>query len=256
MPGILEASHLSKRYGGFNAVDDVCFTMSPGEILGYVGPNGAGKSTTVKMIVGLVEPSSGCILLDGHSILEDLPGFQRELGYVPEEPNLYPFLSGREYLQLAARLRGIPRRLLEPKIDEFLRIFALWDERDSPVAEYSKGMRQKVLLSAALLHNPRVLILDEPLSGLDANTMIAVRELLRSLAAAGKTILYCSHELDIMEKVCSRVAILRNGRIVADDTIENLRQRTDQTSLEGVFTRFTQVEKPTRLVDRVLQVMQ
>ena len=255
MRGTLETSHLCKRYGFFSALDDVAFTIRPGEILGYVGPNGAGKSTTVKIIIGLVEPSAGCVLFDGRSIRDDLPGFQRQLGYVPEEPNLYPFLSGREYLQLAGRLRGIPRRVLEPKIDEFLRVFSLWEDRDTAVSEYSKGMRQKIVLSAALLHNPQTLILDEPLSGLDVNTMIAVRELLRGLAAAGKTILYCSHELDLMEKVCSRVAILRKGRIVADDTIEHLRQKMDQNSLEGVFARFTQEENHAQLASRVMQAM-
>lgn len=256
MSGTLEVSHLRKCYSGFAAVDDVSFTIRSGEILGYVGPNGAGKSTTVKMIIGLVEPSDGRILFDGRSIREDLAGFQSRLGYVPEEPNVYPFLSGREYLQLVGRLRGMPRRILEPKIDEFLQIFSLWDDRDSAVSEYSKGMRQKILLSAALLHNPQLLILDEPLSGLDVNTMIAIRELLHRLAAAGRTILYCSHELDIMEKICSRAAILRNGRIAADDTIENLRQSMDQTSLEGVFARMTQEESHAQLAARIVQVMQ
>ncbi len=254
--GSLDISRLTKRYAGFAAVDDVSFSIRPGEILGYVGPNGAGKSTTVKMIIGLVEPSEGIIRFDGRSILDDLPGFQSRLGYVPEEPNLYPFLSGREYLQLTGRLRGMRRKVLDEKIDEFLRLFSLWDERDAAVSSYSKGMRQKILLSAALLHNPDVLIFDEPLSGLDVNTMIAVRELMRQLAAAGKLILYCSHVLDVMEKVCSRVVILRKGRVLADDTIEHLRQTMDQTSLEGVFTRFTQEEDLTYLAGRLLEVMQ
>lgn len=254
--GSLDISRLTKRYAGRAVVDDVSFSIGAGEILGYVGPNGAGKSTTVKMIIGLVEPSEGRILFNGRSILDDLPGFQRCLGYVPEEPNLYPFLSGREYLQLAGRLRGMSRKVLDEKIDEFLRLFSLWDDRDSAVSSYSKGMRQKILLSAALLHNPEVIILDEPLSGLDVNTMIAVRALMRGLAEAGKTILYCSHVLDVMEKDCSRVVILRKGRVIADDTIEHLRQTMDQTSLEGVFTRFTQEEDLTYLAGRILEVMQ
>ncbi len=254
--GSLEISRLTKRYAGRAVVDDVSFTLRPGEILGYVGPNGAGKSTTVKMIVGLVEPSEGRILFDGRSILDDLPAFQRRLGYVPEEPNLYPFLSGREYLQLAGRLRSMRRKVLDAKIDEFLRLFGLWDDRDAAVSSYSKGMRQKILLSAALLHNPDVIIFDEPLSGLDVNTMIAVRELMRGLAGAGKIILYCSHVLDVMEKDCSRVVILRKGRVLADDTIEHLRQTMDQTSLEGVFTRFTQEESLTYIASRIIEVMQ
>ncbi len=236
---LLEIQRLSKRFNGIPAVDDVSFTAHPGEILGYLGPNGAGKSTTVKMIIGLLEPSEGRILWGGRSILDNLPAFQRHLGYVPEEPNLYPYLSGREYLQLAGRLRGIKRAALEAKIEAFLRLFSLWDDRDAPVSSYSKGMRQKILISAALLHNPDILILDEPLSGLDVNTMLAVRELLLALAEQGKTILYSSHVLEAMERVCSRVLILRKGRVVADDSIEHLRETLHQPSLEGVFARLT-----------------
>jgi ABC-2 type transport system ATP-binding protein len=251
----LEVRHLTKRYKGIVAVDDVNFTIGAGEILGYVGPNGAGKSTTVKMMIGLLEPSGGRILFDGRSIIDDLPAFQNRLGYVPEEPNLYPFLSGHEYLQLCGRLRGMPKATLEPKIEEFLRLFSLWDDRDAPVSSYSKGMRQKVLLSAALLANPDVLILDEPLSGLDVNTMIAVRELLKTLAAQGRIIFYCSHVLDVMEKVCARVLILRKGRVVADDTIENLRAAMDQPTLEGVFTRVTEDDGKRNLAGRIIEVM-
>jgi energy-coupling factor transporter ATP-binding protein EcfA2 len=161
---MLEIRSLTKRYNGFTAVDNVSFQISPGEILGYLGPNGAGKSTTVKMLIGLLEPSDCEIKFAGHSILNDMPDFQRRIGYVPEEPHLYPHLSGREYLQLAGRLRGVPRRVLEEKMNEFLRLFSLWDDQHCPIQSYSKGMRQKILISAALLHNPGVLILDEPLS--------------------------------------------------------------------------------------------
>jgi ABC-2 type transport system ATP-binding protein len=255
MSGALEVRRLTKRFNGIAAVDDVSFTIEPGEILGYVGPNGAGKSTTVKMLIGLLAPSDGKILHGGRSVVDDMPAFQQRLGYVPEEPNLYPFLSGREYLLLTGRVRGIERGALERKIDAFLRLFSLFDDGDAPVSSYSKGMRQKILLSAALLHDPEVLILDEPLSGLDANTMIAVRDLLRGLAARGKIILYCSHVLDAMERVCARVLILRKGRVVAYDTIERLREQMDQTSLEGVFTRFTEEDVKRDLADRILGAM-
>jgi ABC-2 type transport system ATP-binding protein len=203
----------------------------------------------------MLEPSEGRILCGGKSILDDLPAFQRRLGYVPEEPNLYPFLSGREYLQLVGRLRGTFREELDLKIEEFLRLFGLWDDRDVPVSSYSKGMRQKILLSAALMHDPDILILDEPLSGLDVNAMIAVRELLLALAGRGKMIFYSSHVLDVMEKMCARVLILRKGRVVADDSIAHLRELLDQPSLEGVFTRFTGEEAGRSLADRILAVM-
>src|SRR5664279_6508658 len=191
-PGMLEICGLTKRYNGIAVVENVSFTLRPGEILGYVGPNGAGKSTTVKMIIGLLEPSEREVQFQGRSVLEDLPGFQARIGYVPEEPHLYPHLSGREYLQLVGRLRGLHRRVLESKIDEFLRLFSLWDDRHCAVSAYSKGMRQKVLLSAALLHNPDLLILDEPLSGLDVNTALVLRELVEGLATRGRMILYLS----------------------------------------------------------------
>ena len=255
MSGALEVQRLTKRFNGIPAVDDVSFAIQPGEILGYIGPNGAGKSTTVKMLIGLLAPSDGRILHGGRSVIDDMSAFQQRLGYVPEEPNLYPFLSGREYLLLTGRLRGIERSRLDRKIDTFLRLFSLFDDGDAPVSSYSKGMRQKILLTAALLHDPEVLILDEPLSGLDANTMIAVRELLRGLAASGKIILYSSHVLDAMEKVCARVLILRKGRVVAYDTIERLRQQMDQTSLEGVFTRFTEQDVRRDLAGRILEAM-
>src|SRR5215813_7642280 len=253
---VLEVQHLTKRYRGITAVHDVSFTIQPGEILGYVGHNGAGKSTTVKMIIGLIEPGEGRILCDGRSIFDNLTAFQRRLGYVPKEPNLYPFLSGREYLQLAGRLRGMDGPMLDYKIDEFLRVFSLYEDADDPVSAYSKGMRQKILLSAALLHNPDVLVFDEPLSGLDAGAMIAVRELLQGLAAKGKVILYSSHVLDTMEKVCARVLILRKGNVVACDTIENLRRTLDQPSLEAIFTRIND-DRPVRdMAGRILGVMQ
>jgi len=254
--GNLEIERVAKRFNGIAAVDDVSFAVRPGEVLGYIGPNGAGKSTTIKMIIGMLEPSDGRILYHGRSIIGDLPGFQRRLGYVPEEPNLYPFLSGREYLQLAGRLRGLDGDALNCKIERFFGLFSLWEDRDCPVSSYSKGMRQKVLLSAALLHDPEVLILDEPLSGLDVNAILAVRELLKRLAANGKTILYSSHVLDVMEKVCSRVVILRRGRVVADDSIERLRERTDQPSLEVVFSQITKESGKTNLADGIVEAMQ
>jgi len=252
---MLEICNLTKRYNGIPAVEDVSFTIRPGEILGYVGPNGAGKSTTVKMIIGLLEPSEGRILFEGKSVIDDLPAFQSRFGYVPEEPNLYPYLSGWEYLQLAGRLRGLRRQALEPKMEEFFRLFSLWDDRHGPLASYSKGMRQKVLLSAALLHNPDLLILDEPLSGLDVTTMLVLRELLQGLAAQGRMILYSSHVLEVLEKVCSSVVILRKGRVVAQDSLERLRELMHQPSLEGIFAQLTRDDDPAALAGRVLEVM-
>jgi ABC-2 type transport system ATP-binding protein len=252
---MLEVRGLTKRFNGIPAVQDVSFTLKPGEILGYVGPNGAGKSTTVKMIIGLLDPSEGQVLFNGASIIDDMPGYQARIGYVPEEPHLYPHLSGREYLQLVGRLRGLERGILESKIDEFLNLFSLWDDRHCAVSAYSKGMRQKILLSAALLHNPDLLILDEPLSGLDVTTALVLRELVEGLAARGRMILYSSHVLDVLEKVCSRVLILCKGRVVAHDTIENLRKSLHQSSLEGIFGELTREKDHRAVAGHILQVM-
>src|SRR5947208_8687450 len=175
---MLEARSLSKYFNHTLAVKNVSFRIRPGEILGYLGPNGAGKSTTVKMLTGLIEPSDGEIFYNGQTVYDDFTGFERRIGYVPEEPHLYPHLSGREYLQLAGRLRGLSRQALEPRMDELLRLVGLWQDRDSPMASYSKGMRQKILLMAALIHDPELLILDEPFSGLDVNASMILRSLL------------------------------------------------------------------------------
>jgi ABC-2 type transport system ATP-binding protein len=253
---MLEVCALTKRFNGIPVVEDVSFTLKPGEILGYVGPNGAGKTTTVKMIIGLLEPSEGQVRFQGRSVIEDLPSFQARIGYVPEEPQLYPHLSGREYLQLAGRLRGIQRSILESKIDELLRLFSLWEDRHCPVSAYSKGMRQKILLSAALLHNPDLLILDEPLSGLDVTTALVLRELLEGLAARGRMILYSSHVLDVLEKVCSRVLILNKGRVVAYDSIEHLRDTMHESSLESIFGQLTREQNHRAVAADILEVMQ
>jgi ABC-2 type transport system ATP-binding protein len=253
---MLEVCGLTKRFNGIPAVEDVSFTLRPGEILGYVGPNGAGKSTTVKMIIGLLEPSEGQVRFQGRSVLDDLTGFQARIGYVPEEPHLYPHLSGREYLELVGRLRGLPRPILESKIDEFLRLFSLWDDRHCFVSAYSKGMRQKILLSAALLHNPDLLILDEPLSGLDVTTALVLRELVEGLAARGRMILYSSHVLDVLEKVCSRVLILCKGRVAAHDSIEHLRETMHESSLEGIFGQLTREQNHRSVANHILEVMQ
>jgi ABC-2 type transport system ATP-binding protein len=252
---MLEARSLTKYYNHTPAVRGVSFTIRPGEILGYLGPNGAGKSTTVKMLTGLVEPSEGRIFYNGRTVHDDFTAFQRRIGYVPEEPHLYPHLSGREYLQLVGRLRGMPRPLLEFKMDEFLRLFGLWNDRHAALSSYSKGMRQKILLSAALLHDPNILILDEPFSGLDVTSALVLRRLLRSLADAGKMVLYSSHVLEVVEKICSKVLILRKGEVVAYDSIHRLQELMSQPSLEAVFAQLTEVEDSEAMASRILEVM-
>jgi len=255
---MLEVRDLTKRYSGIPVVDRVSFLIQRGETLGYLGPNGAGKSTTVKMIIGLLEPSSGEITLDGKNIHKDpdvRKAFQRRIGYVPEEPHLYPHLSGREHLQLVGRLRGVSRQVLEAKLDELLRLMGLWEDRHTSLAGYSKGMRQKILLIAALLHDPEVLILDEPFSGLDVNAAMILRSLLRSFAARGKMVLYSSHVLEVVEKVCDKVLILSKGRVVAHDSVARLMENNGKASLEGVFAELTQTEDADLIAKRMLEVV-
>ena len=252
---MLEARLLTKSYSGIPVVDRVSFIIRPGEILGYLGPNGAGKSTTVKMLTGLIEPTSGHIEYHGQDVRQNLKAFQRRIGYVPEEPHLYPHLGGREYLQLVGRLRGLPRRVLEPKMDELLRLVGLWEDRHSALASYSKGMRQKILLMAALLHDPELLILDEPFSGLDVNAAMMLRSILQSLAERKKMILYSSHVLEVVEKVCHTVLILRKGQVVAHDSVARLRELMSQSSLEGVFAQLTQAEDTDAIARRILDVV-
>jgi ABC-2 type transport system ATP-binding protein len=252
---MLEVCQLTKRYGGIAVVERVSFTIRPGEILGYLGPNGAGKSTTVKMIIGLIHPNAGRVLFHGRDVRQNLKEFQHRIGYVPEEPHLYPHLSGREYLQLAGRLRGLHRSALEPKMDELLRLFGLWDDRHAPLTSYSKGMRQKILLSASLLHDPELLILDEPFSGLDVNTALVLRSLIKALAGRRKMVLYSSHVLEVVEKICDAVLILRKGQVVAHDSVANLRRLMAESSLEGIFAQLTQAEDTDALAQRILDVV-
>jgi ABC-2 type transport system ATP-binding protein len=246
---MLELRNVTKRFTGIVAVDNVSFTAQAGEITGYLGPNGSGKSTTMKMITGLMEATSGKILFDGQPIERDLMAFKRRMGYVPEEPHLYPHLTGLEYLVMVGQLRGLATKPAAECIDGLLHLFSLHGDRHVPISSYSKGMRQKILLSAALLHNPDLILLDEPFSGLDVGTGLVLRSLIQELAARGKVVLFSSHELETVERVSSRVVILHRGKVVADDSIENLRTLMAVPTLEGIFSQLA-VEQDTVGISR------
>lgn len=235
---MLEAHALTKRYGGTLAVDRVSFRVDRGEIVGYLGPNGSGKSTTVNVVVGLLEPTQGSVTLDGRTLSEDQAGYQRKIGYVPEEPYLYTHLTAPEYLTMVARLRRLPHTAVEKKIPELLRLFQLHDSRYTTMAAFSKGMRQRVILAAALLHNPDLLVLDEPFGGLDVNAGLLFRTLLGMLAAEGRMILFSTHRFDMVEKLCSRVLILSSGRIVAERDVAAF-HTPGTPSLEDTFVQVT-----------------
>ena len=231
---MLEAVHLAKRYSSIPAVEDLSFTLRPGQVLGCLGPNGSGKSTTVKMLTGLLEPTRGTVLFDGHNIQDDLAAYRALLGYVPEEANLYPYLTGWEYLELVGTLREMPHGDLDVKIDSLLALFSLHAHRHVSIGTYSKGMRQRILIIAAIMHDPQIFIFDEPLSGLDVTSALIFKNLVQTLGQRGKLVFYCSHVLEVVEKICSDVLILRKGEVIAQDSVANIGQILGQ-SLENTF---------------------
>ena len=234
---MLEVRSLTKYYGPLPALRDASFVARPGQILGYLGPNGSGKSTTVRMLVGLMEPTSGEVLWQGKSIFTDLPAYRRRLGYVPEEPFLYTHLTAPEYLRLVGGLRGLEDAVLNQKIERFMTLFGLEDDQYQTLAAFSKGMRQKVQLASALLHNPELIVLDEPFSGLDVSAGLMLRSVIKSLADEGRTILMSSHVIEVVEQLCTDVVILSDGRVVAHDRVDRLRRLQNDQTLEHVFVK-------------------
>src|SRR6201996_7471514 len=246
---MLELRDVHKRYSTIPVVQGVSFQARPGEITGYLGANGSGKSTTMKMILGLLAASSGEILFEGVPVLRNLVGYRSRVGYVPEEPHLYTHLSGLEYLEMAAQLRDLDLGPAARRIDELLHLLGLHGDRDAPISSYSKGMKQKILLAAALLHNPDLVLLDEPFSGLDVGSSLVLKSLMQELAARGKVILFSSHELETVERISSHVVILHKGKVVADDSIERLRTLMALPTLEDIFSQLA-VEQDTAAISR------
>jgi ABC-2 type transport system ATP-binding protein len=253
---MLEARSLTKCYASVPAVQDVGFRLEPNQVLGCLGPNGSGKSTTVKMLTGLLQPTRGKVLFNGRDIHDDLVGYRRQLGYVPEEANLYPYLTGREYLEMAGLLRGMARGVLAKKIDALLELFSLQAHRNSSVASYSKGMRQRILLIAALMHDPALLIFDEPLSGLDVTTALTLKNLIKALGEQGRTIFYCSHVLEVVEQVCTHLLILRKGEVIAHDETTAIRRNLENASLERTFMHLVEEVDTNQIARDVIAVME
>lgn len=252
---MLEARHLVKRFFGVTVVNDVSFEIRAGEVVGYLGPNGSGKSTTAKMLTGIAEPSAGAVLFDGQDIAHDPVAFRRRFGYVPEEPNLYTFQSATEYLELVGRLRELPPALLTRKIGALLDLFGLSQAASQDIGSYSKGMKQKVMIIAALLHDPDVLVLDEPDSGLDVTATLMLRQLLIALARRGKAVLYSSHVLEFVEKACDRVVVIHRGKVVANDTVGALQRLMNRGSLEEVFSQLVLRADPERTAADIADVV-
>ena len=252
---MLEARGIYKFYGSVLAVQPISFCLEPGQVIGFLGPNGSGKSTTVKMLNGLLEPSGGEVVYDGRDIRQILPEYRKRLGYVPEEANLYPYLTGEEYLDMIGTLRAMREPRKKEIISSLLQLFSLWPHRHVTMGSYSKGMRQRILLIGALMDNPDVLILDEPLSGLDVTSTLVVKNLIHALSALGKSVFYCSHILEVVEKVCSHLIILSKGKDIAHGPTNEIRGLIGKSSLEGVFLQLVEEKDVVQVANDIVNVM-
>jgi len=241
---MIRLDKLAKSYGNQQAVKGIDLEIPTGQLVGLLGPNGAGKSTTIKMLTGMLAPTSGSASVEGFDINREPLEVKRAVGYVPESGALFEALTAQEYLRFVASLYHIADDEATLRIARFANFFDLDADTlaDKPLSAYSKGMRQKVVITSALLHNPKVVFFDEPLNGLDANAALSLKTLITSLAREGKSIIYCSHILDVVERMCERVVIIHEGRIVADGTVAELRERSGAPTLEGAFNRLTATE--------------
>lgn len=244
-----------REYQTLTAVDSISFTIEPGEMVGYIGPNGAGKSTTVKILTGILVDYEGEVRVAGLDPRQDALEIKRRIGYVPENAHLFESLTVAEHLLLVGRIHGLDEARVQARGDEFLSVFELDARLSSRIGALSKGMRQKLLLTSALLHDPEILFLDEPLSGLDVNAAILVKELLRRLADSGVTVFYCSHVMDVVERVCDRIAILDDGRVVTEGTFEELSELRGGGSLEHIFADLTSAGGQAERVERLFAAL-
>jgi ABC-2 type transport system ATP-binding protein len=253
---MIDADDLWREYGTRVALHGLTLHVEAGEILGFLGPNGAGKSTTVKILTGMIKPDRGRAVVAGFDVARDPIEVKKRIGYVPESAALYESLSAREYLDLIASLHHLPAGPTRPRIEELLERFGLAHAIDQRLAEFSKGMKQKVLIVSALLHRPDVLFLDEPLTGLDASAALVVKELLRGLAAQGRTIFFCSHVLEVVERVCTRIVIINEGRMIADGTAADIAASAGATSLEEAFVALTGTRDAAQVTHDLLEALE
>lgn len=249
----IHVEDLCFSYGATDVLHGLTFSIGRGEVTGLLGPNGAGKSTTIKILTGILDARSGRVEVDGLRLPSQSVELKRRIGYVPEAADLYESLSAQEFLELCGRLHDLDDRTLATRIETLLTSFDLIDQRLAVLGSYSKGMRQKVLISAALLHNPSIVFLDEPLTGLDVESAVLVKSLLAALATQGRTIVYSSHVLDVVERICTRVLIIDKGRLVADGSPDALKTQAHETSLEAVFRDLTDAESAEPRVAQILQ---
>jgi ABC-2 type transport system ATP-binding protein len=237
---VVEFRDVTFSYDRAEALHQISLTLRRGEIVGLLGPNGAGKSTSIKIMAGILSASAGTVEVLGRPMPHQAAAVKERIGYVPETPTLFESLTGEEFMELCGRLHGLDEPVLQTRLTTILEAFQLGADRLGRIESYSKGMRQKVLIGAALLHNPELLLLDEPLSGLDVHSALMVKDLLAALAAEGKTVLYSSHVLDVVERVCDRAIIIHRGRIIAEGSVADLKKSAGRESLEEVFRTLTE----------------
>ncbi|MES2655551.1 MAG: ABC transporter ATP-binding protein [Bacteroidota bacterium] len=252
MEPIISLQNVQKSYGSKQVLSGINLTIYPGQVIGYIGANGAGKSTTVKILCGLINDFEGEVLVHGMNVKTDALKIKQKIGYVPELAELYEVLTPLEFLSFMAELYSIDLDIAQERMVKMLTAFGLESSMNQRMDTFSKGMRQKVLIISGLLHNPDIIILDEPLSGLDANSVIIVKELISKLAKEGKTIFYCSHMMDVVEKVSDRIVLINNGKVVADGSFEELKQQQGNQSLEQIFSQLTYKEGNTNASDELM----
>jgi ABC-2 type transport system ATP-binding protein len=241
LPDAIAVAHLTKAFGNYKAVDDVTLTVRPGEIFGFLGPNGAGKTTTIKMLAGLLKPDQGSIRIGGTDLALDPQTCKQQTGYIPDRPYLYEKLTGEEFLQFIASLYKLSEGLYYPRVEEYLRLFDLTDWRHHLIESYSHGMRQKLIITSALMLDPPLIVVDEPMVGLDPKSARIVKELFKKHARRGNAVFLSTHSLEIAEELCDRIGIILQGRLKSLGTMADLRReaRLEKSALEDVFLELT-----------------
>ncbi|AEH23736.1 ABC transporter ATP-binding protein [Pyrococcus yayanosii] len=250
---MIEVERLTKRYGGAIAVNDITFTVNDGEIYGLLGPNGSGKSTTLKIIAGIIKPTSGRVIVEGIDVLKDPMAVKRISGYVPETPVLYESLTPTEFFSFVGSVRGIEEDVLEDRVRRLVEAFGIEKYMNQLIGTLSFGTRQKISLISALLHDPKVLILDEAMNGLDPKSARVFRELLMEFKAESKSIIFSTHVLALAELVCDRIGLIHNGKLIAEGTVEELKELAKEESLEDVFLKLTEAKDEVAILVNVLK---
>lgn len=252
---VLQIKDLKMSFGDKTVLKGINLDIPAGQIIGYIGANGAGKSTTVKIILGLVEGYIGEVKIFGEDILKIDKEYKKRIGYVPEVAELYDSLSAKEYLTFVGQLYGMDYEIADRKALELMSVLGIADAYESRISSYSKGMKQKVTIISSMLHNPDILFLDEPLSGLDANSVMIIKEILAELASKGKTIFYSSHIMEVVEKISDRIILLNDGNIVADGNFNELKESSKEGSLEEIFNQLTGFSQHKELAEKFISVI-